>query len=66
MGKAQQSANAFETMGFVDLYARLCEPGFSRRGNIARETLKAKQVGFSHIVCAPDTNPAIDSTATVQ
>lgn len=66
MDKTQLSDKAFETVGFVDLYARLCEPGFSRRGNIAQETALAKRAGFAHIVCAPDTQPAIDSTATVQ
>ncbi len=66
MDNAQFSDKAFETTGFVDLYARLCEPGLTRRGNIQRETQLAKQAGFAHIVCAPDTLPAIDSTATVQ
>lgn len=58
--------NSFTTHGFVDLYARLCEPGLKRRGNIERETALAKQAGFAHIVCSPDTQPSIDSTATVQ
>jgi len=66
MDNTNHSAASFETTGFIDLYARLCEPGFSRRGNIERETRLAKSVGFSHIVCAPDTHPAIDSIATVQ
>ena len=59
------SDDAFVTTGFIDLYARLCEPGLKRRGNIARETTLAKQAGFAHVVCAPDTSPTIDSTATV-
>jgi len=66
MDNSSHSASAFETNGFVDLYARLCEPGLKRRGNIERETLLAKRAGFAHVVCAPDTNPTIDSTATVQ
>ena len=64
--EANVGNDAFITHGFVDLYARLCEPGLKRRGNIARETALAKQSGFAHIVCAPDTQPSIDSTATVQ
>jgi len=59
-------SNAFITPGFVDLYARLCEPGLTRRGSIERETLRARAAGFAHIVCSPDTQPTIDSTATVQ
>ena len=58
--------NAFVSYGFVDLYARLCEPGLRRRGTIERETALAKHSGFAHIVCSPDTKPSIDSTATVQ
>jgi len=60
------SENSFTTDGFVDLYARLCEPGLTRRGNIQQETALAHQAGFAHIVCSPDTQPSIDSTATVQ
>jgi len=63
---ANASNNSFVTHGFIDLYARLCEPGLTRRGSIKRETLLAKQSGFAHIVCSPDTQPSIDSTATVQ
>jgi len=57
--------HSFTTTGFVDLYARLCEPGLKRRGSIKQETTLASASGFAHIVCSPDTNPAIDSAATV-
>lgn len=62
---ATLSDKAFATTGFIDLYARLCEPGLKRRGTIERETALAKQAGFAHVVCSPDTQPSIDSTATV-
>ncbi len=60
------SANTFATLGFIDLYTRLCEPGLKRRGNIQHETGLAKQAGFKRLVCSPDTQPCIDSTATVE
>jgi len=52
--------------GFIDLYARLREPGFSRKGNIASETRAALKGGFTTVFCAPDTQPVIDSVSTVE
>ena len=52
--------------GFTDLYARLREPGPSRRGSLASECPAALAAGFTTVLCAPDTEPAIDSTATVE
>jgi len=52
--------------GFTDLYARLREPGPSRRGTLATECRAALAGGFTRVCAAPDTDPAIDSTATVE
>jgi len=52
--------------GFIDLYARLREPGFSRKGTIESESRAALKAGFTTVYCAPDTNPVIDSSATVE
>ncbi len=52
--------------GFTDLYTRLREPGLTRKGNIASETRAALAAGFTQVVCAPDTSPAIDTVATVE
>jgi len=52
--------------GFTDLYARLREPGPSRRGTLASECRAALAGGFTRVCAAPDTEPAIDSTATVE
>lgn len=52
--------------GFTDLYARLREPGPSRRGTLASECAAALAAGFTTVVCSPDTEPAIDSTPTVE
>jgi len=52
--------------GFTDLYARLREPGPSRRGTLATECRAALAAGFTRVCAAPDTEPAIDSTATVE
>jgi len=52
--------------GFIDLYARLREPGFSRKGTIASESRAALKAGFTTVFCAPDTQPVIDSNSTVE
>jgi len=52
--------------GFTDLYTRLREPGLTRKGTIASETYAALAAGFTEVVCAPDTQPAIDTVATVE
>ena len=52
--------------GFTDLYGRLREPGPSRRGTLASETRAALAGGFTTVLCAPDTDPVIDSTATLE
>ncbi|HET8708607.1 MAG TPA: dihydroorotase, partial [Pseudomonadales bacterium] len=49
--------------GFIDVCARLREPGFTQKGTIATETKAAAASGFSAILCPPDTEPVIDSAA---
>lgn len=50
----------------TDLYSRLREPGLTRKGSIERESRAALAAGFTQVLCAPDTLPAIDSVATVE
>jgi len=52
--------------GMCDLYSRLREPGLTRKGTIASEAIAAFGAGFTQVLCAPDTNPAIDNVATVE
>lgn len=52
--------------GFTDLYARLREPGPARRGTLASESRAALAAGFTRVCASPDTDPATDSTATVE
>ena len=52
--------------GFIDLYARLREPGLTRKGTLASECNAALAAGFTTLLCAPDTHPVIDSSSTVE
>lgn len=48
---------------FVDLCARLREPGPKQHGTIASETRAAAAAGFRHLASPPDTYPVIDHAA---
>jgi dihydroorotase len=51
--------------GFIDLHCHLREPGFEDKETIASGTRSAARGGYTTICCMPNTNPAIDSRATV-
>jgi len=53
------------TPGFVDLHAHLREPGFEGKETIASGARAAARGGFTTICCMPNTNPVIDSRATL-
>ena len=52
--------------GFTDLYGRLREPGPGGRGSLASEARAALAGGFTRVLCAPDTDPVLDDTATLE
>lgn len=52
--------------GFVDLHCHLREPGFEDKETIASGTRAAARGGFTTVCCMPNTNPPIDSAATVE
>jgi len=52
--------------GFVDLCARLREPGHEHKATIASETRAAAASGVTTICCPPDTLPVIDTPAVAQ
>ena len=51
--------------GFVDLHTHLREPGFEGKETIATGAQAAARGGFTTICCMPNTNPVIDSRATL-
>lgn len=52
--------------GFIDLHCHLREPGFEDKETIATGTRAAAKGGFTTICCMPNTNPPIDSRATIE
>lgn len=53
------------TPSFVDLCARLREPGSKLHGGVASETRAARAGGFLDVVMPPDTQPVLDAGALI-
>jgi dihydroorotase len=51
--------------GFVDLHCHLREPGFEDKETIATGTKAAAKGGFTTVCCMPNTNPPLDTQASV-
>jgi dihydroorotase len=54
------------TPGFVDLAARLREPGFEHKATLASELAAAAAGGVTGLACPPDTDPPLDEPGLVQ
>jgi dihydroorotase len=52
--------------GFIDLHCHLREPGFEEKETIVTGTLAAARGGFTTVCCMPNTEPPIDTRATVE
>ncbi len=52
--------------GLVDLSVALREPGYSRKGSIASETLAAAAGGVTSLCCPPLTRPVLDTPAVAE
>lgn len=52
--------------GLVDLSVALREPGYSRKGSIASETLAAAAGGVTSLCCPPLTRPVLDTAAVAE
>jgi len=66
---AEQSIDAqglVAAPGLVDLNVALREPGYSRKGNIASETLAAAAGGVTSLCCPPLTKPVLDTPAVAE
>ena len=52
--------------GFVDLSARLREPGYEYKATLDSEMQAAVQGGVTSLVCPPDTDPVLDEPGLVE
>ena len=52
--------------GFVDIHTHLRDPGFEYKETIATGTQAAARGGFTTVCCMPNTEPPIDTRATVE
>ena len=52
--------------GLVDIHCHLRDPGFEYKETIETGTLAAAHGGFTTVCCMPNTQPPIDSRATVE
>ena len=51
--------------GFIDLHCHLREPGFEDKETISTGTKAAAKGGFTTVCCMPNTNPPLDSQASI-
>ncbi len=51
--------------GFIDLHCHLRQPGFEEKETISSGSRAAARGGFTTICCMPNTNPPLDSQATM-
>ena len=52
--------------GFVDLSARLREPGYEHKATLDSEMAAALAGGVTSLVCPPDTDPVLDEAGLVE
>ena len=64
--KSIDASGLIASPGLVDLNVALREPGYSRKGSIASETLAAAAGGVTSLCCPPFTKPILDTPAVAE
>ncbi len=60
------ASNLVVSPGFVDLSARLREPGYEYKATLESEMNAAMHGGVTSLVCPPDTDPVLDEPGLVE
>lgn len=60
-----EAAGLIVAPGFVDLHTHLREPGYEYKETVASGTLAAARGGFTTVCAMPNTEPTMDSRATI-
>ncbi len=63
--KTIDAAGLIVCPGFIDLHCHLREPGFEDKETISTGTKAAARGGFTAVCCMPNTNPPLDSRASI-
>ncbi|MCG7402282.1 MULTISPECIES: dihydroorotase [Caballeronia] len=64
--KVIDASGLYVAPGFVDLSARLREPGFEHKATLESEMAAAMAGGVTSLVCPPDTDPTLDEPGLVE
>jgi dihydroorotase len=64
--KVIDASGLYVAPGFVDLSARLREPGFEHKATLESEMAAAMAGGVTSLVCPPDTDPVLDEPGLVE
>jgi dihydroorotase len=64
--KTIDAKGLFIAPGFVDLAARLREPGYEHKATLKSEMAAALAGGVTSLVCLPDTDPVLDEPGLVE
>ncbi|WP_250452139.1 dihydroorotase [Caballeronia sp. ATUFL_M2_KS44] len=64
--KVIDATGLYVAPGFVDLAARLREPGFEHKATLESEMAAAMAGGVTSLVCPPDTDPTLDEPGLVE
>ncbi|MDR5737661.1 dihydroorotase [Caballeronia sp. LZ016] len=64
--KVIDATGLYVAPGFVDLSARLREPGFEHKATLESEMAAAMAGGVTSLVCPPDTDPTLDEPGLVE
>ena len=65
-GRLIDAAGLVVAPGFVDLSARLREPGFEHKATLESEMQAAAAGGVTSLACPPDTDPPLDEPGLVE
>ncbi|MEM7552384.1 MAG: dihydroorotase [Bacteroidota bacterium] len=64
-GQVFNCKDCFASLGWVDLWADFCEPGFEEKEDISTGLKSAFTGGMTHIGLIPDTNPLRNNTGQI-
>lgn len=65
-GKTFEAKNLHISLGWMDLRANFCDPGFEHKEDICTGLQAARKGGFTAVCVAPGTNPPLSTKAQIE